>query len=392
VPEVVPEIPGVAGVSVVAYFADDPTRTYQLVQWLPVLEALHVQHPVALVLRDPDSVDVLRARTDLPVLLAPTLNELTELYDGLGHQVVLYCNNSPLNFQSLLDARVLHAHINHGESDKQSMASNNAKAYDRVFVAGEAAVQRHTAALMEFDASRLVRIGRPQLDLRTAALLDDVDESRRTVLYAPTWEGDADYNDYTSVAILGRDIVDAVLAVPDVRLVYKPHPKVTTSQRPDIREAHRDLLARVADAQEREPDAGHLAVVSGDILAVMPSCDAMITDVSSVGLDWLYLRNEKPILITDPHLDGERLRLDVPVSRCADVVDASNVDGLRDLLASRLEVDEHQLARVAMRHHYFDDLQVGDSTTRFVEAVGELVALRNRLMGVTPDPGGAMLA
>ncbi|WP_139984002.1 CDP-glycerol glycerophosphotransferase family protein [Nocardioides litoris] len=376
-------------VSVVVYFADDPTRTYQLVQWLPVLEVLHQQHPVALVLRDPASAEVVRSRTTLPLHLVPSLTELTELYDALGHRVVLYVNNSPLNFQSLLDARVLHAHVNHGESDKQSMASNNAKAYDRVFVAGQAAVDRHAAALMEFDTSRLVRIGRPQLDLRTAALLDDSD--RRTVLYAPTWEGDAAYNDYTSVPGMGGQVVDAVLSLPGVRLVYKPHPKLVTSRRPDVRTAHLDLLARIADAQERDPGAGHLAILAGDILAVMPSCDAMVTDVSSVGLDWLYLRNEKPLLITDPHRDGDRLRLEVPVSRCADVVDPDTVAGLADLLAARLEVDEHQLARLAMRHHYFDDLQVGESTTRFVEAVGELVALRDRLAGVTPSDG-AMLA
>jgi hypothetical protein len=375
----------VSEVSVVAYFADDPTRTYQLVQWLPVLEVLHQQHPVALVLRDPDSAEVVTARSSLPVLLAPTFPELTALYDALDAKVVLYVNNSPANFQSLVDGRVLHAHVNHGESDKQSMASNNAKAYDRVFVAGEAAVQRHTAALMEFDATRLVRIGRPQLDLRSEEVLAPT--QRRTVLYAPTWEGDADYNDYTSVEVLGRRIVDAVLAVPDTRLFYKPHPKINTSLRPSIRDAHRDVLAAVARAQEADPEAGHLAVVAGDILALMPACDAMITDVSSVGLDWLYLRNEKPILITDPHLDADKLRRDVPVSRCADVVDVDNVADLTDLLASRLEVDEHHLARVAMRHHYFDDLQVGESTVRFVDAVGQLVALRDRLMGVVPDAG-----
>lgn len=372
-------------VSVVAYFADDPTRTYQLVQWLPVLEVLHQQHPVALVLRDPDSAEVIASRTDLPIHVAPLFNELSELYVELDPKVALYCNNSMLNFNSLVESRMLHAHINHGESDKQSMASNNAKAYDRVFVAGEAAVQRHEAALMEFDASRLVRIGRPQLDLRSGDVL--LPTERRTVLYAPTWEGDADYNDYTSVAVLGREIVRSILAVPDTRLIYKPHPKVTTSLRSDIRDAHRDLLSIIAEAQENAPDAGHVAIVAGDILAVMPACDAMITDVSSVGLDWLYLCNDKPILIADPHLDGDTLRREVPVSRCADVVDAESVDGLTELLASRLEVDEHHLARVAMRHHYFDDLQVGESTTRFVEAVGELVALRDRLLGVTPEAG-----
>ena len=100
---------------------------------------------------------------------------------------------------------MLHVHISHGESDKQSMASNNAKSYDRVFVAGEAAVQRHATGLLEFDLDRLVRIGRPQLDLHREPVL--APSARRTVLYAPTWEGDADYNNYSSVDTIGPEIV-----------------------------------------------------------------------------------------------------------------------------------------------------------------------------------------
>ena len=366
-------------VHVIAYFPDDPTRTYQLIQWLDVLAILHDKHPVGIVLRDPESAPVIEARTHLPVFTVLGFAELAELYGELDAKVVLYCNNSMRNFNSLLDGRRLHVHINHGESDKHSMASNNAKAYDRVFVAGEAAVQRHEAGLLEFDTSRLVRIGRPQLDLRPAPLLGPT--TRRTVLYAPTWEGDAEYNDYTSVDVMGPAIARAILAVPDTRLVYKPHPKVTTSLTPAVYDAHQQIVRLVAEAAQLDPTAGHECILRGDILAVMPDCDAMVTDVSSVGLDWLYLRTEKPIFLTDRHQDAERLRQEVPVSRCADVIDPRNLHDLTALVAERLVRDEHHLGRVAMRHHYFDDLQVGDSTLRFLDAVSELVALRDQLLG-----------
>jgi CDP-glycerol:poly(glycerophosphate) glycerophosphotransferase len=366
-------------VAVIAYFPDDPTRTYQVAQWLPVLDLLRERHPVGIVARDPLSVAELRATTSLPVFGAVSFPELADLYAELDAKVVLYCNNSILNFQSLIDGRMLHVHINHGESDKQSMGSNNAKAYDRVFVAGEAAVQRHAAGLLEFDVSRLVRVGRPQLDLCPAPVL--VPSPRRTVLYAPTWEGDAEYNDYTSVDTVGPDVARAVLGVPDVRLVYKPHPKVVTSLTPAVREGHHRILALVDEAVRREPMAGHRAITDGDILAIMPDCDAMITDVSSVGLDWLYLRTDKPIFLTDRHCNAERLRQEVPVSRCADVITHVDTTGLAALIAARLEHDEHHLARAAMRHHYFDDLQVGDSTVRFLAAVSELVTLRDQLVG-----------
>ena len=371
------------GIEVVAYFADDTTRVYQLLQWLPVLDVLDEVHPVALVVRDPEVAAHLEERTGLRVLLAPNFQQLRSLYADLDAKVALYCNNSMLNFQSLLEPTMLHVHVNHGESDKQSMASNNAKAYDRVLVAGEAAVQRHQAALMELDVSRLVRVGRPQLDVPRSRVLPP--STRRTVLYAPTWEGDAAYNDYTSVDVMGPAIAAAILSLPDVRMVYKPHPKVLTSTRPAVREGHLAVLARLAAAALSEPEAGHLVLTTADILAVMPDCDAMVTDVSSVGLDWLYLRNEKPLVVTDKHGDAERLRAEVPVSRCADVVEPAGVDGLAGLLAARLDHDEHHLARVAMRHHYFDDVAVGESTTRFLAVLTELVALRDRLQGVAPS-------
>ena len=363
---------------VLAYYADDPTRSYQLIQWLEALEVLHAHHNVAIVVRDAEVAGIVRRRTSLPVHLVVGFPELTELYAALDAKVVLYCNNSPLNFQSLVDGRKLHVHINHGESDKQSMASNNSKAYDRVFVAGEAAVRRYLDGLLDFDASRLVRIGRPQLDLRPDRII--APSPRRTVLYAPTWEGDAEYNDYTSVDTIGPEVVRRILAIEDVRVVYKPHPKVSTSLTPAIRAGHAEILDLVAAAAAREPDAGHTSVVTGDILAVMPDCDAMVTDVSSVGLDWLYLCTDKPIVITDRHRDGDRFRDEVPVGRCADVIDESTVSGLTELLSTRLRHDELHLDRLAMRHYYFGGVQVGDSTTRFLDAVGDLVRLRDRLV------------
>jgi hypothetical protein len=367
-------------VHVLVYFGEDTSRAYQLVQWLDVLAVLDATRPVAVVLRDPDVALLLQGRTELPVLVAESYPELVAAYDDLDAKAVLYVNNSPTNFNSLVDGRMLHVHVNHGESDKHSMASNNAKAYDRVLVAGEAAVRRHVEALMELDASRLVRVGRPQLDLPREPLL--APSSRRTILYAPTWEGDADYNDYTSLDVLGVSIARSALAVPDARLVYKPHPKVVSSRTPAIAAAHRAVLDLVEQAAADDPEAGHTAIVAGDILAVMPGCDLMVCDVSSVGLDWLYLCTDRPLVLTDRHDDEVRFAQEVPVSRAADVVTARTVAGLTDLLAARLAQDEHLLARHHLRRFYFDDLAVGESTERFVRTISDLCDRRDQLQGL----------
>ena len=114
---------------------------------------------------------------------------------------------------------------------------------------------------------------------------------------------------------------------------------------------------------------------------MFPGCDAMVTDVSSVGLDWLYLQTDKPIFITDRHHDRERLRTEVPVSRCA--TSSTRPPCRADApWSARLDHDEHRIARTAMRHHYFGELGVGESTVRFLDEVGGLVRLRAQLAGV----------
>lgn len=374
---------------VVVYFADDPARIYQLRQWLPVFEGLAARRPVLVVTRHPETYAMLSSLTPLRRVLAPSFRELMDLYDTGAHKAAIYVNNSVWNFDSLVSRQMLHIHVNHGESDKLCMVSNQAKAYDRVFVAGEAAVRRHHAALLDFDETRLVRIGRPQLDLRPAPVLPPT--SRRTLLYAPTWEGEEFSNDYTSIDVYGPAVMAAALAVPDVRVVYKPHPRVATSLDPGVVAGHREIVRLLAEAARLDPTAGHRAEISGDILAIFPGCDLMITDVSSVGLDFLYLHTDKPLFITDRAKDRERIHANAPVSRCADIIDAGSLDTLTQTLTQRLAIDENRVSREAVRGFYFGGLGPGESTERFLAAVDQAMATRDRLLD-SPTTADAQVA
>ena len=387
--------PGLAGAAtedaeVVIYFGDDPLRVYQLRQWLPVFEVLHQRHRVLIVLREESTYELVRPITALPVVQLPTFGELTEMYRHGRHKVVVYVNNSARNFQSLVARSVIHVHVNHGESDKICMVSNQVKAYDRVFVAGDAAINRYRSTLIGFDHRRLVPVGRPQLDLRPAPLLPPT--GRRTVLYAPTWEGEEPSNNYTSVDVFGPEIVQRVLAVPQVRLVYKPHPRVASSTTEAVLAGHQGILDLIDAAEHDDPGAGHRVETSADILAVLPGCDAMITDVSSVGLDFLYLHGDKPLLIADRYTDPTRLRENAPVSRCADVIDTGSLPDLTRTLTDRLERDEHRTARTALRRHYFGTPEVGQSTESFIAAISDAIAARDHQVrdreAAPPGPQG----
>jgi len=363
---------------VVVYFADDPRKLYQLKPWLPVFERLDEQRPVLVVNRHPQTYAEVQRLSTLRCVLTPTFSDLAELVESSDHKVAIYVNNSANNFQLLVARRMLHIHVNHGESDKICMVSNQVKAYDRVFVAGEAAVRRYRAALMEFDESRLVPVGRPQLDLRPEPVLPVT--SRRTILYAPTWEGESPSNNYTSVDVYGPAIAASALAVPHVRVIYKPHPRVAISRHPDMTAAHTQIVRLLESAALRDPTAGHRVDTDSDILAVFPRCDLMITDVSSVGLDFVYVRMDQPLFVTDRRGDRDKLHADAPVTRVADVVDATTIGTLTHTLTARLAADPLRAAREAARQYYFGDVRPGESTERFLAAVDEVVRTRDRML------------
>ncbi|WP_367647448.1 CDP-glycerol glycerophosphotransferase family protein [Brevibacterium sp. CT2-23B] len=361
---------------VVVYFGDRSSKFYQLEQWLPVLEQLHKEHRVVIVVRKGSALTSVLETTHLPVVFKRKFDPLQTFYHANDFKLALYVNNGMTNFQSLSFAPMVHVHVNHGESDKLSMVSNQAKAYDKVFIAGEAAVERHRRALIDFDESQLVRVGRPQLDIERPLELEP--SSARTIMYAPTWEGENDANNYTSVDRFGPQIVEAALRIPGARLIYKPHPRVETSKDPDVVEANARILdlieaANVSIANETQQ---HQVLMQGDILGMFDTVDLLITDISSVGLDFLYLHPDKPLVLTDRRSDTESLNAEAPISRAAPLINDESIGSVESLLKEMLVRDSSAEIRHDLRRHYFGDGKPGSSTVLFTEAVSRLIADR----------------
>ncbi|MGO2036392.1 MAG: CDP-glycerol glycerophosphotransferase family protein [Brevibacterium sp.] len=365
---------------VVVYFGDAKSKFYQLQQWIPVLEELNRIHKVAIVLRRPSTLLRVRKMTRLPVVLKRRFDPLHTFYHANDFKLALYVNNGMTNFQSLGYAPMVHVHVNHGESDKLSMVSNQAKSYDKVFVAGEAAIERHRKALLDFDEQALVKVGRPQLDIERPSELDAAPV--RTVMYAPTWEGENDSNNYTSVDIYGPQIVEAALRLENTRLIYKPHPRVQSSKDPDIQAANtriRELLEE-ANLEIEDEAQRHQILMQGDILAMFDAVDLLITDVSSVGLDFLYLRPDRPLILTDRRNDTAKLNEEAPITTATPIVNASTVGSIVEAFEHALDEDTRATERRALRIYYFGEGEKGTSTRLFTEAVSELIAKRGEAL------------
>jgi hypothetical protein len=361
------DIDDIPSSDVALYFPDTPHKLYQITQWLPVFEANHDVRTIVVV-RSVESYDELISRTSLRVLLVPKYEQLMALYDRADFHAVIYVNNGWTNFQSLSFQQAVHIHVNHGESDKICMVSNQAKAYDKVFVAGEAAVRRHAAALAWFDPAHLVRVGRPQLDLPVSSPLPPY--SGITITYAPTWEGEDDANNYTSVDRYGPQIVAAALTQPGARVVYKPHPRVVTTKDAAVGRGHERIVKLIEQASSAAPERGHTVLLEGDMLGLIRDTDVMIADVSSVTLDHLYLRPDSPIVLCDRRSNRAQLLEDAPVSAGSHVVDDSTVATLSTDLARIIADDPMRATRHELRDFYFDSLAPGQSTERFWSELG----------------------
>lgn len=360
---------------VVVYFGEVATKIYQLEQWLPVLEQLNEHHRVLLVFRRVASLRALRGRTKLPMIFTRNFENLMRLYDENDYKLCLYVNNGVSNFQSLNHARMVHVHVNHGESDKLSMVSNQEKAYDKIMIAGPAALERHRAVLVDFDESKLLMIGRPQLDVEPKAALTAT--GCRTIMYAPTWEGENEANNYTSLDCFGREIVRSLLGSSNTRVVYKPHPRIESTSSPVMAEAHSAIVDMIHQANQLGTNH-HVISEQGNIISMFPYVDAVVTDVSSVGLDYLYLFPENPLILTDRRNDSERLERDAPISRACAVINTGTIGYVDQLIEGSLGGDSNRHQRLEMRKFYFGDVDRGQATDSFIDSLGRLMAERRK--------------
>jgi hypothetical protein len=198
------------------------------------------------------------------------------------------------------------------------------------------------------------------------------------VVYAPTWEGENDANNFSSVDIGGPAIVQALLTVPDVTVLYKPHPRTPISPQRAMRDAHRAICGLLAAAVAAEPDRGH-GLWPGEILPLLASADVLVSDVSSVAVDHLYLRPDAGLVLLDRGRDGGDVKTaEIPIARAATVLRADQPADLPAAVTALLASPGESPLRAEVRHQYSGDYEVGESTRRFQAVVAELVALRDQ--------------
>jgi hypothetical protein len=357
-------------VEVAVYFADGPVNMYQVRQWYEPLAELSRTHPVAIVSRNPGTMLTLLDEAPVTAVYARQVVDLERFVDEQAPKLVLYVNQNARNFQMMRYGRMWHVFVNHGESDKMYMTTNQFKAYDYALIAGDAARDRLSEALWDYDVEhRAIAIGRPQADHFAGEPPYPADD-RTVVLYAPTWEGDREAAAYGSIASHGTTIADRVLASPRHRLVYRPHPRSGVVDAA-YRAAHERIVAAIATANAADPSAHHVYDDGPGLGWQLADADVAITDISAMIYDRLAVG--KPLIVTRPVAAG------------ADVDERGYLTAANWLLAedadqvvARVDAAAHDASQLAdlqrWVERYFGDTTPGTATARFHDAVERLIA------------------
>jgi hypothetical protein len=363
--------PAPGTIEVGVYFADTRVNLYQIRQWYAPLAELAKVHGVAIIARSPGAYLTLLEESPVPVLYLRTVTDIEGFLAEQDLTQMLYVNQNIKNFQMFRYGRMWHVFINHGESDKIYMTSNQYKAYDFAFVAGQAALDRLGKKLWNYDlVTRALPIGRPQTDHLRDHVPVETDD-RTVVFYAPTWEGDRPTMAYGSIASHGVALAEAVLGSPKHRLIYRPHPRSGVNSR-EYREANERIQGMIADANRADPSARHLFDQGGELGWQIALADVQVTDVSAMVYD--RLATGKPLVVTRPASPTAQ----VDESGFLGSAEWMSVEALPDTLGflDRVIHDEASRANLAFwATHHFGDTTPGSSTARFHAAVEKLIAL-----------------
>ncbi|OJU40018.1 MAG: hypothetical protein BGN97_14560 [Microbacterium sp. 69-10] len=354
---------------VAVYFADGAVNMYQMRQWYRPLQGLAERWPVVVLSRSATGAEKLIEESGLPVAFVPTVRNLEKFLAKQDIRVVLYVNQNTRNFQMFRYGRRWHVFINHGESDKMYMTTNQYKAYDYALIAGQAARDRLSRTLWDFDLDRrTIEIGRPQADHYSGTLPYTPDE-RTVVLYAPTWEGDRPSAHYGSIATHGEALMRGLLASPRHRVIYRPHPRSGVVNE-EYGAAHQRILDAIAAANAADPSAHHVYDDGPDLGWQLAAADVAVVDISAMVYD--RLAAGKPLMITRPA--DERASIDTTgyLSAC----EWLTVSGAEDILAEveRVSADAEAVARLrTWVQHYFGDTTPGAATAKFHGAIEQLM-------------------
>lgn len=343
---------------------------YQLKMWLPLLEGLGERFIV--VVRHPQAVEGTKQLTTAPVICCPGGKDLDYAVVA-SLKAAFYVNTIALNSNFVLYRQMTHVYLGHGDSDKELSGHPAHAMFDKIFVAGPAAIERYRWSRVQIPREKFIVVGRPQL-----AGIEQVEApiatiARPRVLFAPTWRG---YNLNTSLSSLmvAPPLISALLE-RGAEVVFRPHP---FSWQGRAERSAIDAVDSLLLADRGSSDRQHLLATETSTMNVMETfshCDAMITDIGSVLVD--FFATGKPYAVTLPQdVDLTDAQDRFPTTAAAyllayqqlELADTAVINAVLDDL---LRTDPLMAERKAVAQHYLGPVPGDDRP--FLDEIAKLL-------------------
>ncbi len=356
---------------VMVYFPDTQESLYQLLPWLPAFEALNEELRVVVVCQDSRTAAKIHAASSLDVLTIARYGRLDDVLSRSNVGLALYVNHSSRNFDCLRFTSMTHVYLGHGDSDKAVSASNQVKAYDYCFVAGQAAVDRIAAQVRHYDAEqRCIKIGQPQLDSSGILTLPKRSPgSTPTVLYAPTWEGAQPSVAYSSVLTHGEQLVQSLLDEGGFRVIYRPHPLtgVTSGEYAKADAQIRSLI----EAAPVQKTGMHRVDTTDSLVDAFGDSDVLICDVSAVALNWLP--TGRPLVVASPK-KATAYSADLTFAALAPALEVSMASHAPKVIRAAISAWSGRTDMDEVVKRYFTIISPGAATSNFTAACQKAIA------------------
>ncbi len=364
---------------VVFYYSRPEAVGYIANVWVPVLEQL--DRRVVVLAREQYNADLVET-TSLPVVCVGAANDIERV---VPHSVrlAMYPSNVAKNNHLIRVPGIVDVFIGHGDSDKGGSATTLTRIFDEAWVSGPAARERYHVEQVGVRDDQIREIGRPQLaEIERASAREEGDggDGGTTVLYAPTREGFFASWQYSSVLAQGATILESLIAMPGVRVLFKPHPGTGTDDPAFGLEVER-LVRMVAGAGRP-----HEVVESTEgLYSAFNRADVLVSDISSVITD--FLASGKPYVVTDPSGgDVEDFREAFPSARGAWVL-TGNGSGIVEAVEDARGGDRYSAARARTAAHLLGEVS-GDPLARFDSAIDDAIATVGALQRRQAEQGG----
>ncbi|MBK8551380.1 MAG: CDP-glycerol glycerophosphotransferase family protein [Ignavibacteria bacterium] len=195
-------------------------------------------------------------------------------------------------------------HINHNQPVKyESYQKNDFVNFDIHFLTSPLHREQTENTIKKYDLEksniRLFDIGYPKSDAlmqgkyKSEEVLNNLklNPDLKTVLYAPSWD------EGLSLRTSGREVIENILRVENINVIVKLHPiSYSTDEGPNY-QFYTGGVNWVEELSGFESYGNFRHVPVNDIDPILSASDVMVTDLSSVALEFIIL--DKPVIYID---------------------------------------------------------------------------------------------